>query len=260
MLIINAPHIAKYTRYPTCTVYGTVSISEAFSKAGFSKTKNQIKQLQEQRKQYRIKYWEQEAYYYTIFTPQDFSFDQKVKIFDFLSDDIIKAAHKSYTRNFAYNEIVTIASKTCTLKKWNESVKEEFEKKLANWLEAQKAIHNLQGYDWRSLNYIFGEDLEILAQNKTAVITAELNTSYELFLKEYQEFLETLKNISQLGTMRQNDIQFKTVLLEKYEINLTIKDIGIGAAFTEKVNNNIVDPTKEIGSLFKDIYKFIFGD
>ena len=117
----------------------------------------------------------------------------------------------------------------------------------------------MAGYDWQPLDFIFGEHLSTLTQLKTATMTADLKLSYDTAMREYHDFLDAVEKGSQLGTMRANSTLLESMLIGKYKIWIYLHDTGKGAAFVGDVNYHIVEPVKEIGSIFTSTFKFLFG-
>ncbi len=197
-----------------------------------------------------------------VFTPDDFTFDQKIKLFDYFADEVVRQAEDEFARkiknDYSVHYPVYIVSENCTLKEWKESRHERAENAIKNWLEAQKAIRDMAGYDWSPLDFIFGDQMNTIAQVKTATLNAELKVSYDTAMREYHDFLDTVEKASQLGAMRANSTELGSMLLGKYKIWLYIRDTGKGANFVGAVNQSM-EPVKDVASIVSSTFKFLFG-
>lgn len=197
-----------------------------------------------------------------VFTPEDFTFDQKIKLFDYFAGEVVEWADREYADKVKKYETVgypvSLVSENCTLKEWKESLHGRVDTIIKNWLEAQKAIRDLASYDWQPLEFIFGDHINAFAQVKTATLNAEVKVSYDAVMREYHDFLGAVEKASQLGAMRANSTQLESVLLGKYKIWLYIHDTGKGAAFARDVNQ-MMEPVKDVASFFSWTIKSLFG-
>ena len=198
-----------------------------------------------------------------VFKPDDFTFDQKISLFDYFAEEVVRQADEEYARklknDYGVHYPIYLVSENCSLKDWREKYQGRAEAALKDWLEAHTAIRNLSGYDWQPLDFIFGEHLPTLTQLKTATLTADLKLSYDTAMEEYHDFLDAAEKGSQLGAMRANSAMLESMLIGKYKIWIYLHDTGKGAAFVGDVNYHVVEPAKEMGSIFTSAFKFLFG-
>ncbi len=197
-----------------------------------------------------------------VFTPDDFTFDQKIMLFDYFAEEVVRQADDEYARKIKNDHSIHypiyLVSENCSLKDWREKYQGRAENALNNWLKAHTTIRNLAGYDWQPLDFIFGDYLSTLTQLKTATMTADLKLSYDTAMREYHDFLAAVEKGSQLGAMRANSTLLESMLIGKYKIWIYLHDTGKGAAFIGDVNQ-MMEPVKDIASFFSSTIKSLFG-
>lgn len=204
-----------------------------------------------------------ECLFRRVFRPDDFTLGQKIALFDHFSAEVLRHSEYEYDATISRgygSSPVWLVSENCTLEEWKNTLRKRSDETLARWLEAQKAIRNLGGYDWRPLDFIFGSHLQTLIQLKAVELNAELKASYDTMMREYHDFLEAVEKASQLGAMRANTTQLDSLLLGKYKVWLYIRDVGKGAAFVGDINYHVVEPVKDVVSIFTSTFKFLFGE
>ena len=203
-----------------------------------------------------------------VLTPDDFSFEDKILLFNHFADGLIRDVEKkyiihldseqrkahSYLPKLGYweqskLEYAYLASECYTLDEWkvwptrgpddpmgpkhvhlNEIIK--------NWLDQELAIRDMSGYDWSPLEFIFGESLPTLIQFKSATLKAELKVDYDTFMDEYRNFLSKIDDVLRLGgAMRHNVISLYVTLLGKFKVSISVQDKGKGVRLAEDISS-----------------------
>jgi len=214
-----------------------------------------------------------ESLFRTVFSPDDFTFEQKLNLFDYFAaeivrqvgseylektTDIVKESHGYSIWDHSWGDHKYLVREMCGLKEWKRWPTSEWSEPMGpvhqrvnaaikGWVEAQSAIRNMAGYDWRPLDFIFGEHLQTLVQLKTAALNAELKVAYDSFMCEYRNFLENIEKTLRLGgAMRNNVITLDSMLPEKFHVYICVYDTGGGVRFAQSVGD-VVEIGKEVG-------------
>jgi len=199
--------------------------------------------------------------------PEDFSFEQRLSAFDMLASKILEELEEEYYHanagpyhDYKYNPPVSFVNARYTLKEWNSSVRKRVEDRIGDLVSAQRLMRDMTGCDWSPFSCFFGTDVERLAQLKSATLKAELDVSWQLLKKEYDNFLDALSRGTQMGAMRENSMCLESVLVGKFKISIAIRDIGQGAKIAKGVSETVRGVTSDVKDtvdLVKDIGKGI---
>lgn len=214
-----------------------------------------------------------ESLFRMVFSPDDFTFEQKLNLFDHFASEIVRQAglellekttdavkksHGYSTWDHAWGDHKYLVREICSLKEWKKWPTSEWSEPMGpaheraniaikGWIEAQSAIRNMAGYDWWPLKFIFGDHLQTLVQLKTAALNAELKVAYDSFMCDYRNFLENIEKSLRLGgSMRNNAITLDSMLPEKFHVFIHVSDKGGGLQFVQDVGD-FVEIGKEVG-------------
>lgn len=193
-----------------------------------------------------------------ILRPDDLTFEQRLSTFDYFATEVLNKVEEDYYRSG--NQYRCVINRHFTLKEWNDSGRATVEKRFADVFKAETVMRDMAGYDWRPLSFFFGTDLERFAQLKTATLNAEMELSRGILKREYDDFLDAVRNTSQMGAMRDNQIQLESNFLGKYKVAICIRDTGGGAKFSRAVRDSeMVGVARDVGSAGKGLFNFLFG-
>ncbi len=215
-----------------------------------------------------------------IFTPEDFTLEQKIKLFDYFTSKILsqldqdnlerldnefRKSHGFSTRGntgpWGEKKVPKEAylwCDRCSLKEWKVwptnsledtmgPPQERANTAIKSWLEIQSAMRDMAGYYWRPLDFIFGNHLATLVQLQTASLQAELTVSYDDFMSDYRNFLgRVVETLRHGGAMRDNARTLDAMLLGKYRVYICIYDKCKGVQFSDEVRD-ITEIGKEVG-------------
>ena len=215
-----------------------------------------------------------------IFTPEDFTLEQKIKLFDYftskilsqLDQDNLSRLDNEFRKSQGFSSLgntglwgrekspkeAYLWFDRCSLKEWNVwptsgpddimgPPQERANTAIKSWLDIQSAMRDMAGYYWRPLDFIFGSHLATLVQLKTASLQAELKVSYDSFMNDYRNFLgRVVETLRHGGAMRDNAMTLDSMLLDKYRIHISIYDKGKGVQFSEGVRD-FAEVGKEVG-------------
>ncbi len=199
--------------------------------------------------------------------PEDFTFEQRLSVFDILASRVLGELERDYFHktagpyhDYRYDPPVRFVDARYTLKDWNEVGRKRVEERIEGMISAQTLMRDMTGYDWTPFSCFFGPDLDKIAQLKSATLKAELDVSRQFLKKEYDNFLDAVNRGTQMGSMRENSMSLESVLVGKFKINIAIRDIGQGAKIARGVNETVrgvAGDVKDAVDLVKDIGKGI---
>ena len=215
-----------------------------------------------------------------IFTPADFTLEQKIKLFDYFAESVIRQIDQENLEHLDYEyrqshrylhsgdsgpwgrrkavKEAYLFTGCWTLNQWKVwptseryapmgPMHECANKAIKTWHETQTEMREMANYDWRPLDFIFGDQLPTLIQLKTATLKAGLKVTYDTFTSEYRNFLDRIEDTLRIGgAMRHNAMTLDTKLLGKYRVYICIYDKGKGVQLSEDISD-VAEIGKELG-------------
>ena len=204
-----------------------------------------------------------------ILVPEDFTFEQRISLFDFFSAKVVEASDECFYHrtaghyhDYSFNPPVKFVDRWDTLKVWTEIGRKYVEERIDQLFVAQAQIRDMTGYDWSPLTFLFGDDLTRLTQLKTTFLESELELEKNTLRKEYENFLGVVDEASRLGSMRSNSITLDSTFLGKFKIHVSITDVGSGAKLARAVNEKVNDVTgfaRDVGDVATGLGKIAVG-
>lgn len=207
-------------------------------------------------------------------SPEDFSFDQRLKLFGYFStkvmneieEDYVHKASPSYRSYGPHDAPQIVARESGTLRDWNEKGKSQLLSQIDGYIAMESAVRDLEMYDWSPLAFILGENITTFAQLNKAALQSELKISQDVIRQEFANFCSAVNGAAQLGTMRSNVVSFNASLVNKYEFCATVRDTGGGAVLTKGVRDvvggtasDVKDIALGVGALAALPFALLFG-
>lgn len=196
-----------------------------------------------------------------LLQPDDFTYEQRLKIFDTYVEEILNKMQIAYyqknTRQYAWiddHDSLCLVNKRFSLKEWEKFGHKEFEAILDQTTTDLNLIFDISRYDWNPLSIILGNDIEMFTALKSATLRAEFEASQNIFKIEYGNFLKLINEASRLGTMRKNNMHFNSIIMKRLGISIYINDIGNGAKVMHHLNDSfesLFRPIQSIADFFR---------